>query len=187
MPLFRSGERVFGLERGQELPHKVGETVVYRNGCIYRVDDIRSADLGTGERLYYVLRPVFEERSLTYVPVDSDAVGRIMRPVLSRDEIDRAIADAEQTDLDWPADSKKRAEAYERIIVDGDPVGTLKLFKKLSEHKAAIEKMRKKLYASDARILASAEKAVTEEFAFSLGIQRSEVLPYIRRRVAAGA
>ena len=66
-------------------------------------------------------------------------------------------------------------------------MGTLKLFKQLSEHKAAIEKMRKKLYASDARILASAEKAVTEEFAFSLGIQRSEVLPYIRRRVAAGA
>ena len=171
---------------GNVFEHSVGEYVVYRNGCIYRIADIRREDLcGDGARMYYVMQPVFEERSLTYVPADSCEVGRIMRKVLSREQIDSAIEAAETKELDWPSDSKARAASFEKVIVEGDAAGTLLIFKKLSEYKRSIEKNKKKLYASDARILANAEKAVTEEFAFSLGIDKNQVIPYIKARLEA--
>ena len=41
------------------------------------------------------------------------------------------------------------------------------------------EQNKKKMYAADAKVLASAEKIIKEEFAFTLGIDREQVIPYI--------
>jgi len=162
----------------------VGEFVVYRNGCIYRIEDIRKEDLwGDGDRLYYVLRPVYEERSLTYVPADSGDAERLMRSVLTREQIDSAIAAAETGELEWPHDAKQRAALYDRLIAEGNASATLMIYRQISRHRQEVEGKKKKLYASDARILERAEKAVTEEFAFVLGIKKDQVLPYIKSRL----
>ncbi len=164
--------------------HGIGEHVVYRNGCVYRIADIRAENLcGDGEKMYYVMEPVFESKSVTYVPADSGDVSRLMRSVLSKEEIDDAIMGAEKGELEWPADAKIRAATFEKLITDGNAGGTLLIYKTLSEHKQRMESQKRKIYASDARVLDRAEKAVTEEFAFALGIEKNQVLSYIKSKV----
>lgn len=164
--------------------HVKGEHIVYRNGCIYLISDIRKEDLcGEGPRLYYVLQPVFDDRSVTYVPADSADAEKLMRSVLTREEIDSAIARAESGEMEWPEDAKQRAALYEGLIARGDAASALMIWKKLGLRRELLEEKKKKLYASDARILDRAEKAVTEEFAFALGIEKNTVLTYIKSRI----
>ena len=54
--------------------------------------------------------------------------------------------------------------------------------KELSLYRISAEKEKKKFYVSDAKLLAAAEKAIFEEFAYVLGIERDEVIPYIMNK-----
>ena len=77
---------------------------------------------------------------------------------------------------------KKRSAVYGDIISEGDPGKILRLVKELSLYRISAEKEKKKFYASDAKLLAAAEKAIFEEFAYVLGIERDEVIPYIMNK-----
>ena len=61
---------------------------------VCRVEDLRSMRFGPGEPLreYYVLRSVDQHGADIYVPADNAALTARMRPVLSREEIDRLLA-----------------------------------------------------------------------------------------------
>ena len=55
--------------------------------------------------------------------------------------------------------------------------------KTLSLRRAEAALQKKKLRTTDEKLLAAAEKAVYEESAYSLGCERSEVVPYIMARM----
>ena len=55
---------------------------------------------------------------------------------------------------------------------------------KLRAKRDRLEKLNKKLKANDAKFLAMSENLITGEFAFVLGIQRTEVIAFIAERIA---
>ena len=126
---------------------------------------------------------MYDVHSTSYLPVDSPEVSQKIRRLITKDEIDSVIDGVEQMDMEWIENGKARLERFNEILASGSRTEALWLVKVLSKHKAEVEAQNRKFYASDARVLASAEKLVCEEFAFVLGCDKNEVIPYIVSRL----
>lgn len=166
--------------------HIVGEYVMYKSGEICRIEDIRTEDFaGMGEKEYYVLRQNGEMNSVMYIPVNGRDESA-MRHVLNAEEIDAVIDDNGEYSELWIDDLKSRVTAFEQILRNGDRAEILWIIKRLSAYRDEAAKNKKKLYAGDERVLASAERIITGEFSFVLGINREDVMPYILKRAGIG-
>lgn len=163
--------------------YDVGDCVMYRRNGICRVADIRREKLGPEERLYYILKPVYDDTLKFYVPVDFEDVAQHMRRVLSAEEIDAAIAEAEKSSNQRPEDSAERAVCFDGLLNGGNRADILWLVKTLSLEKQALRKKEKRMLDSDKKVLEAAERLITDEFAFVLGIGKNEVVPYILGQV----
>ncbi|HPE94805.1 MAG TPA: CarD family transcriptional regulator [Bacillota bacterium] len=157
-----------------------GDCVMYKNSCVCRVEEIQNRSFtGIGERLFYNLRPVGDARTVFYVPADSPDLDSIMRQIQTPEEISEAISQSEKTKNIWIDDVKSRAIRFGELVSYGSTADVLWVGRALSDHRDAAQKEKRKLYASDARLLADAEKIITEEFSFALKLERDDVIPYI--------
>ncbi len=170
---------------GQQMPfsHKIGDCVMYRQNSICRILDIRTENMSSaGPKSYYVMKSVYDDNTVIYVPTDSKIADN-MQHLLSVDEINAIIDNSEKDGIEWIEDSKQRPLVYKAVLARGDRTEILRLVKILSLHKLKVERQKRKFYACDEQVLSVAERVVTEEFAFVLGIQPSEVIPYIMGRI----
>jgi len=160
--------------------HKAGDFVSYKQNGICKIKGIFKGEFAfLGEKQYYELSPIYDPKTVIFVPLDSPELLSGMQHILSKDEIDSIIKESESKESLWIDDQKERAKAFQNILMGKDRAKILWIVKNLSLYKIKLEEEKKKLYASDARILEAAQKAITEEFAFVLGIKREEVVPYI--------
>lgn len=162
---------------------KAGEFVMYPNGGVCRIDGIETRDFSGGQKSYYVMHPLSNPMSKIFVPTDSESLTALMTPLIDRGGIDSVIRSAETSAHHWIPDRKMRAERFTELLRGGERSDLLWLIKTLSRHKAEVTKQKKRLYATDERVLTSATKLITEEFSFVLGIEEDEVIPYIKGRV----
>ncbi len=163
-----------------------GDFVMYRSAGIYRIDDIRRENFsGMGEREYYVLSAARDPSSIVFVPTDIPELEKKMRRIMTREEIFSVIDQFEQSELLWVEETREREAKYSEILAEGDSRKILWLLKTLAIHKTELESVRRHLYASDAKLLAAAERAITDEFSFVLDIPQKEVVPYIIARLTA--
>lgn len=159
----------------------IGDYVQYQSTGLCQIEDCRQEDLtGKGNQLYYVLKSVYDKVT-TYVPATPEAVKDKMRHLLTSNQINDMISKSNTEDNKWIENSKLRQTEFSKIIKDGDRKQILWLVKVLLLHKKEVEKQKKKFYSSDERVLMMAEKMITEEFAFVLGMDRDDVIPYIRK------
>jgi len=163
--------------------YEVGDYVMYRRNGICRITDIRREKLGPEERLYYILKPVYDDTLKLYVPVDFVDAPQHMRRVLSAEEIDATIAQVEKSPNKWPEDSSERAVYFDGLLNGGDRADIRWLVKVLSLEKQALRKKEKRMLDSDKKALEAAERLITDEFAFVLGLGKNEVVPYILGQV----
>ena len=65
---------------------KEGDFIIYGSNGVCQVEHIGSMDLQgvPGDKMYYTLVPVYEEKSRLFTPVDNHKV--VMRPVISKQE-----------------------------------------------------------------------------------------------------
>lgn len=171
------------LISGYSFKHNINEYVMYRQIGICQIIDIRKENFGgSNEKIYYVLKTMTDKTTI-YVPVDSENISLHMRHILSVDEIQSIIDKSEESLNEWVEDSKLRSEYFEQILQNGNMAEILWIVKVLSMHKIYVDKNNKKFYASDEKILSKAEKLITEEFAFILGIDKRQVIPYIIKHI----
>ncbi len=164
--------------------HAVGDFVTYRQNGICEIKrKVKQNFGGLGEKEYFELTPVYDEKTVIFVPLDSEPLKAEMRHILSGDEIDGIISRSEHEELSWISDTKERAQIFGEIVSGGDRAKILWVIKVLSLYKNELSENKKKLYASDLKILSAAEKAITEEFAFVLGIEKDKVLSYILEKI----
>lgn len=155
--------------------HKKGEYVTYKENGICKIVDVSKDG--------FYLEPVYNNSELRiFVPKKNEELVAKMMHVLSKDEIDGLIEEAENLDYKWIEDSKKRSEAFTKLLRSGNRVDILWLVKVLSIHKQEVEQSKRSFYATDKRILDNAEQIITEEFAYVLGMQPGEVAGYIIQR-----
>ena len=161
---------------------QIGEVVSYGATGICTIEDIRFESLsrsGAKKQEYYILRPAATPTCTTYVPTANEALTSKMRRVMSKQEIDQMIESVRGEQLEWIEDTRHRADAFGQVVSRGISAELLKLIGCLYLEKKSRSKGGRKFCATDEKILSSAERMVSEEFAYALQIQQNQVAAYI--------
>ncbi len=156
--------------------------VNYSTQGICRIEDIRFMKFSWDEnqREYYVLKPVHEENAHIFVSADNRKQVEKMRPILSKEEIDRMILSVRDQGMEWISDHRERTARFQEILAGRDERELLllagSLYLKASEGGRGLS-------SGDMQVLRKAEKIIRQEFAFSLGLEEQDIGPYIREKM----
>ena len=161
----------------------VNDTILYGAQGVCRIASIVRESFGSGPVDYYVLKPVYNDNSTIYVPVENGDLTGKMRRILSSEEIIALIRSMPQEDLIWIENENQRKEAYREIIARGDRTELVKMIKTLYLHQQQRQAIGKKLHIADERFFKEAEKMLYDEFALVLNIKQEEVLPFILEQI----
>ena len=159
----------------------VGDYVVYGNTGVCRVEDIGPLSIGSSDKNYYTLAPVYGRNSRIYAVVDSDKV--VIRPTMTRTESDALIDEMEEIDALLVCDEKKREEIYKETMKSCDCKEWVRIIKLLYVRKMDRLARGKKVTSSDERYLQMAEENLYGELAFSLQIPKEEVEEFITEKI----
>lgn len=165
---------------------EVGEVVSYGTTGICTIEDIRLESLtrsGTRKQQFYVLRPALSPTCVTMVPVANEQLTGKMRKVLTKPEIDAMIVRVRGQSLPWIEDARQRAEAYSQILARGISGELLLLIASLYQEKRRRTEDGRRFGLTDERLLSSASRMVSEEFAYSLSIPKNRVTHYIAEKM----
>ncbi len=158
----------------------VNDTVMYGkygNSGICKIVDIRKEKFGKEEMLYYILKPVYDDKSMIYCPVDSEKLK--IRKLLTIDEVRELIKAMPDAETEWIENDQQRKESFNNILKNGTHLQLIKLIKTLHFKREEKENEGKRFHASDERIMKEAETIVYSEFAHVLKIKQNEVVPFI--------
>ena len=161
----------------------VGDAVVYGVQGVCRIREMCTKKFGREEQEYFVLCPIFDEKSVIYVPADKPALLSQMRAVLTREELRQLLDSAAQDETIWIEDDSHRRNYCAEVIKSGDRQALLKLVSMLYLHSEELRGQKKHFHIADERSLKQAKKLLHDEFAFVLGITPEDVPEYIARHV----
>lgn len=162
----------------------VGDFVNYKQNGICKITDIVEQDFAQmGAKDYYKLSPIHDEKTVIFVPVDSESLNDDMYCILTKEEIDEVISKSLCEEHNWIEDHKERASVYSNILLSKDRAKIISVLLMLMKYKQSVEETKRKMYASDIRILTAAQKIITEEFSFVLGVGKEDVIQYILDRI----
>ena len=160
-----------------------GHTVNYGTCGVCRIEEIAVRDCGGGKKEYYVLRPIYDKRSTLYVPTDSEPLISKMRELLTKGEILSIIDAMPESDSDWIADDKERAEIFRSLIECGSRTEIVKVIRMLYFRKKELSEKGRRLRSSDESIMQRAEKLIYGEFGWVLGLPPADVPSFISERL----
>lgn len=160
-----------------------GETIIYGAQGICKVEGVTEMTAGREKKSYYMLSPIYTDRSTIYVPMDNEKLLANMRYVLSKQEIDRLIDDANKQETTWIEDDLARREHCAAVIKGGDRMALMQLIEMLYLHRESLKETKKHFHISDERYLREAERLIHDEFSFVLEIPREDVPNYIINRI----
>lgn len=164
-------------------PIEVGTHVLYGKMGVCLVQEQKAIKMGKDSSLYYVLCPVSDGRSSIYVPCDNAELVARMRPLLTRDEINALLSDADEERVQWIDDRSARAALYRSVTADGDRRLLIRVICCLFRRKHERQELGKRLSAMDESALQECMRLIDEEFSMVLGIPRTEVVHYILERL----
>ena len=159
--------------------HSVNETILYGTHGICKITDIEERDFTGTKKVYYVLKPVKDEKSTIYVCVHNEKAVKQMRQIMSADEIHEMIQSMPEETTEWIENKNERNEKYKEILNSGDRYALVKMIKSLYLHRQQQKELGKKLHLTDEKFFKDAERMLYDEFAAALNIKPEQVLPFI--------
>lgn len=161
---------------------RINDYVNYSTHGICKVEDIAEMQFSdnVGKREYYILCPVFQQKTKLYVPTDNPAAVQRMRRLLSSQEIDQIILSAKNQNMPWIPNYKERKIQFDEIMSRRDEGELLLLISCLYLRSHDQEK---RLTSGDLQILKKAEHVIEQEFAFLLNISPQKVGNYIQEKL----
>lgn len=160
---------------------KIGDYVVYGNAGVCKVEDIGPLSIGSRDKDYYTLIPVYGRNSKLYTAVDSDKV--VIRPIMTRQESDALIDEMEKIDELSICDERRREDIYKETMRSCDCKEWVRIIKTLYTRKMDRISRGKKVTSSDERYLQMAEENLYGELAFSLQMPKEKVGEFITERI----
>ncbi len=153
--LFHKGDKIFYGQTGVCVVEDVSEKVLTKNL----------------KKLYYTLRPVYQQNNIIYAPVESDKV--FMRKVISKDTAERLIRQVPE--LCEKALEVDGEEDYKACLESHSCEELLELAVKIYSKKQAARRIKKKLGFIDEKYLRRAEELLFGELSIALGVSPDEV------------
>jgi CarD family transcriptional regulator len=164
----------------------INDCIFYRSTGVCKIVDIRIQKAGSGEQECYVLKPCFNPNLTLFVPTANDELVTHMRPLMIREEVDSLIQQMPGEESAWIDNDHERCNEYSSRLQSGDSRELIKIIRTLygeKIRKIAIKGPTARLNAQDARIMSTAENLLHTEFAFVLGIDLKDVVPYIQAHI----
>ncbi|MDR0840959.1 MAG: CarD family transcriptional regulator [Christensenellaceae bacterium] len=165
---------------------QVNDTVLYSAG-LCKIAEITNKEIGGQHADYYVLKPLYDEKTSIYIPVDNERATTKLRRILSAEEIRTLIKTMPGEDTIWIENDAVRHDRYREIIAHGDRAELVQLIKTLYQRQQERQAQGKKLHVVDERFMKSAEKILYEEFAHVLKLELTQVLPFIVEQIEVEA
>lgn len=114
---------------------KEGDFIIYGSNGVCQVEHIGSMDLQgvPGDKMYYTLVPVYEEKSRLFTPVDNHKV--VMRPVISKQEACELIDHMQEMQVFEIQNEKNRDTVFKEALKTGDCEELVRVIKTIYEKK----------------------------------------------------
>jgi len=162
---------------------QVNDTVLYGGQSVCTITEISRQKVGKEFIQYYILKPVFDNKSTVYIPCKNEALVSKMKPILTRDEVDELIETLHTQSLEWVDNDALRKEKYGEILYCGDRKKIAALIRTLYLHKEKQKANGKKFHIADEQLFDRAQKLLHEELAFVLNIQPSDVPAFVSEQL----
>ena len=159
----------------------IGDTIVYGTSGVCKIVEICPRTVDHKEIMYYVLKPVYDDHSTIYCPVDNHKVR--FQKVLTRAELRALIQKIPGTPVEWEENDQQRRERFNAVLKHGGRGELIQLLRTLYAHREERLRAGKKAHTADERLMKEAENILHGEFAYVLGIQPEEVAPFIREEL----
>ena len=158
---------------------QVGEYIVYGINGICRVAEIGPSPYDKADtRLFYLLIPIHNPMGSTiYTPVDNQRVP--MRPLMTREEIDRLVVTIPAQEVLQVPVEKQRREIYRTVIGELRPEGYVQVIKTVRRRRAELTAARKHFPVTDLEYGRLAQHLLSSECAHVLGITEAEADAYL--------
>ncbi len=155
----------------------VNDTVMYGNSGVCTIVDIRTEKFGPEEVLYYILKPVYHERSTIYCPVDNEKIK--IRKLLSEQEVYDLIQLMPEAETQWIENEQQRKLQFSTLLKSGSHENLVRLIRTIYLNRDEKAKAGKKFHAADERVMKEAEGLLYEELAHVLHIDPDDVMDFI--------
>lgn len=155
--------------------YEVGEFVSKPVTGICEIEDILypSPQDEKNDKLYYLMKPIEDEKEKIYVPVSSQ-VSRL-RLCLTKDEAWDLIERIPEIPTAWTDNEKMREQKYKEAVKANDPEALVAIIKMIYQRKQKRLSQGKKCTATDARYFQVAENLLYMELGAALGKPKQEV------------
>ena len=153
----------------------IGDIVVYGAQGICKIECTENKMIGRQKVEYYVLKPLFNENTAVFVPIENETLIAKMKPVLTTDEAYALIKKSAKLDALKYADENQKREAYKIILASGDREKLISLIKTIRLERETRRVVGKKLNLSDEQSLRKAELLIYNELAFVLNKSQQEI------------
>jgi CarD family transcriptional regulator len=161
----------------------VGDKVIYGSKIVCSFNGIEDKDFDNETRSYYVLKPIFENASTIFLPVDGCDIAGKLRRLLTIEEIYLSIKEISYENTMWADNANEREEQYKQLLAKDDHVIILKLIVTLYLRKERGEKLNK----SDELTFKNAMQVLCDELAYILNLKNAQVFPFIFEEIKTGA
>ncbi len=157
----------------------IGTEFLYGTNGVCRVDEVRREKIRGQEQDYYILTPLFSRGSTIHIPVDSPFLKEKMRPLITPAQARELARRASEEPAEWIADDNQRGEEFRRIIEDCDRTELVRMLKSIYCRRTELTARGRRLHAADENVWRTAEKIVREEISTVLGMDPSQVMPFL--------
>ncbi len=160
------------------------DMITYGNAGVCRIVGTTEKTFAGASHTYYELKPIYDEKSTLFVPMDNPALSDKMHRLLSAEDVNALIHGVQDEELVWIPNETERKLHYKEILEKGDRKALISAIRMLYRHRKDCQANGKKVHVCDERFFKEAERVLYDEFAYVLRLDRDKVLSYIINEIA---
>jgi len=163
--------------------YKEGEYIVCGINGICQVEGTTTLNINGVDktREYYLLKPVFSNKSVVYKPTDLD--DGTLRKALTRDEAKKLLDSIPSIETLAIGDEKTLEKTYKELIHSSNPANLVTLIKTIHLRKEKRLLKGFKITALDSRYFKQAEDYLYSELSVALDTPREEIRDFVSRQI----
>ena len=158
---------------------KLNDYVCYGATGVCQITETKKERISGVTKEYYVLKPVFNENSAVYVPMDNNTLLEKMRPIVSATELKKILANAKNRHDEWIQNDFQRTEYFRETLKSGNRADIIEIIRMLSRRQKELLLRGKHLHVADERTRRDAQTPICSEIAFVKKITPDQALELI--------
>lgn len=162
---------------------KIGDYVAHYKEGVCEVVNIGKIDMGSSDKEYYTLKPVYDAGGTIYTPVDNKRDQ--IRKLITKEEAENLIKEMPEIDTIGVTNEKQREGMYKSALLHNQCREWISLIKTSYGRNKKRLLAGKKTINVDERYMSSAEKFLYGELAVVMEIPRDKVSGYVKEHLDA--